>query len=155
MRFWDSSALVSLIIFEPGTLRVASLLPVDSRMALWWATPVECYGALARAKRSGRMAASNLRTSETMLRSLLAHALEIEPRGQVRDLASQLAVKHPLRAADALQLAAALDWCEGNTRTESFVCLDDRLRGAAAMEGFRVLPYSEEVNEARVEYMAV
>jgi uncharacterized protein len=155
MRFWDSSALVSLIIFEPGTLRVASLLPVDSRMALWWATPVECCGALARAKRSGRMAASNLRTSESMLRSLLAHAREIEPSEEVRDLASQLTVKHPLRAADALQLAAALNWCGGNTHGESFVCLDDRLRGAAALEGFRVLPYSEEVNEARVEYMAV
>lgn len=55
-------------------------------------------------------------------------------------------------AADALQLAAALDWCDGNTCGESFVCLDDRLRGAAALEGFRVLPYSEEVNEVKVEY---
>jgi hypothetical protein len=63
-------------------------------------------------------------------------------------------VTHALRAADALQLAAALDWCDGNTRGESFVCLDDRLRGAAVLEGFRVLPYSEEVNEARVEYAA-
>ncbi|HVG06091.1 MAG TPA: hypothetical protein VNM67_00135 [Thermoanaerobaculia bacterium] len=89
-----------------------------------------------------------------MLRSLLAHAVEIEPCEEVRDLASQLAAKHPLRAADALQLAAALDWCGGNTHGESFVCLDDRLRGAAALDGFRVLPYSEEVNEARVEYAA-
>jgi predicted nucleic acid-binding protein len=152
MRFWDSSALVALVVFEPGTLRVASLLPVDSRIALWWATPVECYGALARAKRAGRIAASNVRASENMLRSLLAHAIEIDPWNEVRELAVQLASKHPLRAADALQLAAALDWCDGNTRGESFVCLDDRLRGAAALEGFRVLPYSEEVNEAKVQY---
>ena len=89
-----------------------------------------------------------------MLRSLLAHALEIDPWSEVRERAIQLAMKHPLRAADALQLAAALDWCNGDTRGESFVCLDDRLRGAAALEGFRVLPYSEEVNEARVEYAA-
>jgi hypothetical protein len=46
----------------------------------------------------------------------------------------------------------ALEWCGGNTSGESFVCLDDRLRGAAALEGFRVLPYSEGVNEAKVEY---
>ena len=152
MRFWDSSALVALLIFEPGTLRVASLLPSDSGMALWWATPVECYGALARAKRSGRVADSDVRTSERMLRSLLAHAVEIDPWCEVRELAMQLAAKHPLRAADALQLAAALDWCNRDPRGESFVCLDDRLRGAAALEGFRVLPYSEEVNEAKVEY---
>ena len=155
MKFWDSSALMALVIFEHGTLRVASLLPSDSGMALWWTTPVECYGALARAKRSGRIAASNVRASEGMLRSLLAHSLQIEPWEKVRDLAVQLAGKHPLRAADALQLAAALFWCGGDTRGESFACLDDRLRGAAALEGFRVLPYSEEVNETRVEYAAV
>jgi len=155
MRFWDSSALISLVLPEHRSFRVASLLPMNSRMALWWATPVECYGALARANRAGRIAASRFLKAEGTLHSLFAHAVEIEPCGQVRDLASQLAVKHPLRAADALQLAAALDWCDGNTRSESFVCLDDRLRGAAALEGFRVLPYSEEVNEARVEYMAV
>jgi uncharacterized protein len=152
MRFWDSSALISLVILEPGTLRVASLLPSDSRMVLWWATPVECYAALARANRAGRIAASKVRTSESTLLSLLAHAVEIDPWSEVREFATQLATKHPLRAADAFQLAAALDWCGGNTRGESFVCLDGRLRGAAALEGFRVLPYSEEVNAARVEY---
>jgi predicted nucleic acid-binding protein len=126
-----------------------------SGMAMWWATPVECYGALARAKRAGRIAATNFLRADRTLRSLFAHALEIEPWEEVRELAVQLATKHPLRAADALQLAAALAWCSGDTRGESFVCLDDRLRGAAALEGFRVLPYSEEVNEARVEYMAL
>lgn len=90
--------------------------------------------------------------AEGTLRSLFAHAHEIEPSEEVRNLASQFAGKHPLRAADALQLAAALYWCGGNTCKESFVCLDDRLRGAAALEGFRVLPYSEEVNEAKIEY---
>lgn len=77
---------------------------------------------------------------------------EVPPSDAIRERARRLIALHPLRAADALQLAAALDWCGGNTRGESFVCLDDRLRGAATLEGFRVLPYSEEVNEARVEY---
>ncbi|HWM95131.1 MAG TPA: hypothetical protein VN493_30525 [Thermoanaerobaculia bacterium] len=83
---------------------------------------------------------------------MLTRAEEIQPWDKVRDLAHQLILKHPLRAADAFQLGAALDWCGGNTRGESFVCLDDRLRLAAALEGFRVLPYSEEVNEPRTEY---
>ena len=89
------------------------------------------------------------------LRDLFADSLEIEPWEKVREVASELILKHPLRAADAFQLAAALVWCGGKTRSESFVCLDDRLRGAAALEGFRVLPYSEEVNEPRVEYAAL
>jgi len=154
MRFWDSSALLSLVLPEPASFRVAIVISSDSRIALWWATPIECFGALTRSKRSGRVAASSLHKAEMKLNALFANAEEIQPWEKVRRLALQLTLKHPLRAADAFQLAAALDWCGGNTRGESFVCLDDRLRGAAALEGFRVLPYSEEVNEARVEYAA-
>lgn len=155
MRFWDSSALLSLVLPEPASFRVAIIASSDSEIAIWWATPIECFGALTRSKSSGRVAASSLRKAETKLSFLFANAEEIQPWEKVRGLAHQLTLKYPLRAADAFQLAAALDWCGGNTRGESFVCLDDRLRGAAALEGFRVLPYSEEVNEARVEYMAV
>jgi hypothetical protein len=47
---------------------------------------------------------------------------------------------HPLRAADALQLAAALVWTGEAAAGEAFVCLDERLRDAARREGFEVLP---------------
>jgi hypothetical protein len=45
-----------------------------------------------------------------------------------------------LRAADALQLAAALVWCQGDPLQHGFVCLDQRLREAARREGFTALP---------------
>lgn len=152
MRFWDSSALTTVVLPESASHRVEDLLSWDARIAIWWATPVECLGAVARAKRGGRFADSNIRKAKALLDFVLAHASEVEPNAEIRDQALRLVVTHSLRAADALQLAAALDWCDGNPNGESFVCLDDRLRGAAALEGFRVLPYSEEVNEARVEY---
>ncbi len=47
---------------------------------------------------------------------------------------------HPLKSADALQLAAALVWAGNTTRDHHFVCLDKRLRKAAGKEGFRILP---------------
>jgi hypothetical protein len=47
---------------------------------------------------------------------------------------------HPLRAADALQLGAALVWCEEQSHGEVFVCLDARLREAARREGFSLAP---------------
>jgi hypothetical protein len=47
---------------------------------------------------------------------------------------------HPLRAADALQLAAALIWVEEQPHGESFVSLDPRLRDSAAREGFTLVP---------------
>ena len=152
MKFWDSSALTTLFLSEPASYRIEDLLSWDARVAIWWATPVECLGALVRAKRMGRFADSNIRTAKALLDFVVAHAVEVEPNAEIRDQARRLVVTHSLRAADALQLAAALDWCGGEPKGTSFVCLDDRLRGAAALEGFRVLPYSEEVNEATVQY---
>ena len=72
---------------------------------------------------------------------------EVDPSNQLRDRAARLLDLHPLRAADALQLAAALDWCEERTAGAGFVCLDQRLRAAATREGFDVYPFAKEVNE--------
>lgn len=47
--------------------------------------------------------------------------------------------RHPLRAADAGQLAAAILFREYLDDTLSFACLDQRLRAAARMEGLEVL----------------
>ena len=65
----------------------------------------------------------------------------IEPCIRLRDRAGRLVAAHPLRAADALQLAAALMWCDDTPSTVTpFVCLDERLRNAARREGFSILP---------------
>jgi uncharacterized protein len=58
----------------------------------------------------------------------------------VRRRAGRLVATHPLRAADAFQLAAALVWCEEQPAGETFVCLDEQLREAARREGFGLLP---------------
>jgi hypothetical protein len=62
--------------------------------------------------------------------------------------AETLLARHPLRAADSLQLAAALAWREGHPGAASFVTLDRRLKEAAAIEGFRTLPYIDEVHDS-------
>jgi hypothetical protein len=46
----------------------------------------------------------------------------------------------PLRAADSLQLAAAIVWADKKPKGHHFVCCDNRLREAAKKEGFSVLP---------------
>ena len=52
----------------------------------------------------------------------------------------QFAVRvHPLRAADSLQLAAALASAEEDPSGVGFVCFDIRLNEAASREGFTVL----------------
>ncbi|MDQ4127003.1 MAG: hypothetical protein M3151_03485 [Actinomycetota bacterium] len=75
-----------------------------------------------------------------MLDRLADEWREVEPTDELRILAAILSKRYPLKAADALQLAAALQWRDGETQDQSFMCLDDRLRSAASTEGFRILP---------------
>jgi predicted nucleic acid-binding protein len=64
---------------------------------------------------------------------------EVQPSEPLRDAARRLLRVHELRAADALQLAAAGAASEGRPMTLAFVCLDERLGSAAEREGFPVL----------------
>ena len=80
-----------------------------------------------------------------MLDVLAETWIEIRPTDDLRLLATLISKYHPLRTADCFQFAAALRWCEGETRDAGFVCLDDRLRNAAKNEGFVVLPETMEL----------
>lgn len=151
MRFWDSSALIPLLLQEPTSARLQDLLRRDPALAVWWGTPVECASALARRQRDGTVGRSGLRQAQATLDSLRARASEIAPTEEVRSRALRLLAVHSLRAGDALQLAAALIWSQERVRGVGFVCLDDRLRGAAAREGFQVLPYAEDVHEIELD----
>jgi predicted nucleic acid-binding protein len=64
----------------------------------------------------------------------------MQPTERVRVLAERLMSAHPLKAADALQLAAAFRWAAEQPGGYEFVSLDGTLRTAAAVEGFTVLP---------------
>jgi uncharacterized protein len=151
VRFWDSSALIPLLVQEPTSARLQDLLHRDPAVAVWWGSPVECAGGLARRQRDGALARSDLQRAHGALDGLRARALEIEPTEEVRSRALRLLAVHRLRAGDALQLAAALIWSQERVRGVGFVCMDDRLRGAAAREGFRVLPYAEDVHEVELD----
>jgi hypothetical protein len=73
--------------------------------------------------------------------------IEVQPTEAVRARALRILSVHALRAAAAFELAAALIWCQERTQGVSFVSIDEPLRLAAALEGFRVLPYADEVHE--------
>ena len=48
VKFWDSSAVVALLVDEAGHGYAQTQLDQDSIMLVWWATPVECVSALSR-----------------------------------------------------------------------------------------------------------
>ncbi len=140
MRFWDASAVVPLVVEQPRSDAMRRLLSIDSGIVFWWGTPVECASAVARAVREGVFEVRDGRRVLRLLDDLWASAAEVLPSSQVRARAVRLLAVHPLRASDSLQLAAGLVWCGERPAGASFVCLDERLRNAAATEGFEVLP---------------
>lgn len=148
MKFWDTSAVVSLLAVEAPSWRTWDLFRQDSEVVLWWGTPIECVSALVRVEREGQVSRPALQHAWATFGDLMASALEIQPVEEVRLTAKRLLSKHPLRAADSFQLAAALSWRESHPDGASFVTLDRRLRMAASLESFRVLPYAEEVHES-------
>lgn len=138
--FWDSSALVPILLPEARSESLTALLSADKEVVVWWATPLECQSALYRRHRDSPLTSPQIREMTERLRAFVEHADTIAPTDDVRRRAARLLASHPLRAADALQLAAALIWCEEQPHNETFVSLDDRLCAAARKEGFEVAP---------------
>jgi predicted nucleic acid-binding protein len=138
--FWDTSALIPLVLPEPRSGVLTDAVTADREVTVWWGTPVECLSATYRRHRDSPLPGPVLNGALMRLRALVEDADTVAPTDDVRGRAGRLVASHPLRAADALQLAAALVWCEEQPAGEVFVCLDDRLREAARREGFTVLP---------------
>lgn len=138
--FWDSSAVVPLLVAEAASAVTSAIVLEDREMTIWWATPLECQSALYRRHRDAPLTSDVMSAAAERLRAIVEHADTVAPTDEVRRRAGRLVSVHPLRAADALQLAAALIWCEEQPHGEVFVCLDARLRDAAQREGFDVRP---------------
>ena len=138
--FWDSSAIVPLLVPEGRSEALTRQIGGDTEPVIWWTTPLECQSAIQRRHREHAFPAAELTASNERLRQFLQHADTIAPTDEVRRRAARLLAVHPLRAADALQLAAALMWSEEQPHGETFVSLDVRLREAAAREGFTLAP---------------
>ena len=138
MRFWDSSAIVPLLVEERVSDEAARLLDSDPSIVVWWATPTECTSALARREREGLLTPAEAREAFERLDALSAAWQEVTPVEPVRTTARRMLRVHPLRAADALQLAAAAIVAEGAPGTLELLTLDERLAAAAGREGFRL-----------------
>jgi predicted nucleic acid-binding protein len=120
---------------------VEALVTDDPDMIVWWASPVECASAVHRLRREGVFAPDAAARVLAALSDAFDAANVVQPGEMVRTAALRLLAVHPLRAADALQLAAGLVWSgDGSPEGRDFVCLDERLRTAATLEGFNALP---------------
>jgi uncharacterized protein len=139
VRFWDTSGVVPLLLEQEATPRMVDLLADDAGMAVWWGTSVACVSAVTRLRREDRLTVAEEEQVLALIDRFRAGWLEILPSEEVRRRAARLLRVHVLKAADALQLAAARVWA-GDVANAELVTLDERLALAALLEGFRVLP---------------
>lgn len=140
MRFWDASAVVPLLVPESRSADCVRLLDADRVVIVWALTPVEVLSALHRKLRDEEVRGVDVERARRRLDSLRGAWSEVNDLELVRRRAERLLATHPLRAADALQLAAALVVCDEDPRRMPFVSLDENLNGAARREGFELLP---------------
>lgn len=137
MRFWDASALIPLLVREQASDTLRELYEDDPLNIVWWAAPVECASAIARRERDGTLTLTPATEALGRLAAIERTWYEVAPAAPLRASAQRLLRVHPLCAADALQLAAAL--AVGiEAPTMAMVCLDQRLREAAQREGLPV-----------------
>jgi uncharacterized protein len=144
MIFWDASAIVPLLVAEPMTRRMQALAGRDPDMLVWWGSQVECVSALARLERAAALDAKKFALASNRLEQLAIGWYEIDPSEIVRESAVRFLRVHSLRAADALQLAAAFTAAESRPASLQVVTLDERLADAARKEGFALVEVAED-----------
>lgn len=139
MKFWDTSAVVPLLIQQPHTTTILAIFEADPGVVIWWSTHMEFESAVRRLARDGVLDPPGVLDARESFALLHEGAVEIQPGNQLRQRAVALLAEHPLRSADALQLSAAVTWI-GDSIDGVFVTLDTRLGEAARAVGFTVLP---------------
>lgn len=141
VAFWDTSALVPLCIRQEGTELLQQLVSRYD-MVVWWGTPVEARSAFARELRAGVLTSVEHEQAKQRLEELRTTWREIQPREALRRLAESMLDRYQLRAADALQLAAAYTWSLNRPFDRHLISGDKRLLEAAHDAGFRVIQSS-------------
>ena len=139
MRFWDSSSIVPLILAESTTGTLKTLIEPRGLMMVWWGTVVEATSALARREREGGLTQGAATRSFELLELLCSTWREVPPSDLLRRSAQRLLRVHSLRAADSLQLAAALAVAGDAPGSLEFVCRDAKLTEAASREGLKTI----------------
>ena len=140
MRFWDSSAIVPLVVVEAASARLVAYVAESNPMYIWWSTRIEVTAALTRRERADARRDADWSACFLALNEMAEDWREVLPTDPVRRSAERLLRRHDLCAVASLQLAAALIACDDLPSGQEFICLDARLRRAAAAEGFRLLP---------------
>lgn len=137
--YLDASALVKRYLEEPGADAVRALLD-DALLATARFSEPEVASALSRRCREGSFPRAERDRALEALRQDFGVLFLVETTAEVVERSRDLVVRHPLRAADSLQLAACLELRDRLALPVRFVACDERLLKAARDEGLETGP---------------
>lgn len=140
MRFWDSSAIVPLLVFEKETQECIRALRSDQEVMVWTMSKVEVFSTLCRRFREGSLKEIDFDSAKKRMNEFFDMAFEVISVPKVKERALRFLQVHILRTADALQLAAVLVATREDTLKLQIMSFDERLTQAAKREGFIVNP---------------
>jgi predicted nucleic acid-binding protein len=138
--FFDSSALIKRYVTEAGSDWVrAQTSSEENQLTIAQITPVELISAIVRRVRENSVNQQDARDIRLLIdRHIRREYTVIAFTMQIANVAEDLLEKYPLRAADSIQLASAL---EANRKLLTmgmspltFICSDQRLLNAAQAE---------------------
>jgi len=136
--FWDSSSLVPLCTTQAASAQAQQLVREYS-IVTWWATPLEVASAIQRLTRTGEITQQESTTAHLRYKKLLRASREIQASDAVRDRAEELLQSFPLKAADALQVAAAWVWTMSDPTGYTLISGDRQVLAAAQGLGFNTV----------------
>jgi uncharacterized protein len=135
IAYFDTSAVLPLLIAEPGSARAASLWDGADRVVSIRLVYPETRAALVQAERLGRLTSRELRDAVTEFHSLFEEIDLVEVDDALARRAGELAEVRQLRGYDAVHLAAAN---RVNDPDVVVVAGDGALLDAATAEGMTV-----------------
>ena len=131
---------MALQVKQESTTALRKFYADDPQILAWMFSEVEVVSALCRLAREGSISRRDLVEAISRFESFYASLTVVSHFEAVKPRAKRLLRVHPLKAADALQLGAALAAVYDDPSGWEMVCLDERLRDAASHEGFLLLP---------------
>lgn len=135
--FWDSSALLPLCVPQIRSQKAAALYERFAVVA-WWASEVEILSGLSRLRRMGDISHEQFAAGKKLATIVAGDWSPLNLTASIVPDASSMLEQYPLRAADALQVAAALVACEHYPGGYAFITADLRQAEAARQVGFAV-----------------
>ena len=107
IAYYDTSALIPLLIDEPSSPVVGRIWDTATRVSSVRLLYPEARAALAQAQRMGRLTRRQLRVAVTQLESLDRQLDHVEVTALLAARAGELAEEVAIRGYDAVHLAAA------------------------------------------------